>query len=301
VIIINVFKLLDRSKKKDSCLVIYSLLNRIPLFFFGSDPPIIDNLLNELSTIIPFRKELTFYNDFISMEEYEEIIQNENIDFNIQRTQICCPCSYFAQLLKTFHSYKSFIIGVNLERQEDCFDFIDSHLKSMIKKYVCILLYSNKIKIISKGINRKSLDLSFEAKILQKVSEDTEKAISKMKRVLNDKVRLKNIDRDLANTLLDFEVEINELKMNIIKKEIQNFYSGSKRTFFILTRLKLLNGIGINSSIGSRTLLETIDYLDVSINRILSFIESEWGENFNDLIEQDKNAYIGDKIQSLWG
>jgi hypothetical protein len=301
VIIINIFKLFDSSKKKDSSLVLYSLLNRIPIFFFGSDPLMIDNLLIELSTIIPFRKELTFYNDFISMEEYEDIIQNENIDFNIQRTQIRCPCSVSVQLLKALNSYQSFIIGVNLERQEECFDFIKFHLNAIIKKYICILLYSNKIKIISEGINHKSLDLNFEARILQKVSEDTDRAISKMKRVLNDKVRLKNINKDLANTLLDFEVEINELKMNIIKKEIQNFYSGSKRTFFILTRLKLLHGIGINSSIGSRTLLETIDYLDVSIDRILSFIESEWGEKFNDLIEQDKNAYIGDKIQSLWG
>jgi hypothetical protein len=301
VIIINVFKLLDNSKKKDSSLVIYSLLNRIPIFFFGSDPLEIDNLLIELSTIIPFRKELTFYNDFISIEEYEDIIENENNDFNIQRTQIRCPCSVSVQLMKTLNSYQSFIIGVNLEKQEECINFINYHLKTIVDKYICIFLYSNKIKIISEGINHKSLDLNFEARILQKVSEDTERAISRMKRVLNDKVRLKYIDKALANTLLDFEVEINELKMNIIKKEIQNFYSGSKRMFFILTRLKLLHGIGINSSIGSRTLLETIDYLEVSINRILSFIESEWGENFNDLIEQDKNVYIGDKIQSLWG
>ena len=122
-----------------------------------------------------------------------------------------------------------------------------------------------------------------------------------MKKVLSDKITTNQLDKDLLKTLLDFEEEKNELKKNIFKREIQNFYSGSKRAFFILSRVNLLNSIGIQTRIGAKTLLETIDYEEAPIERICSFIKKEWGDNFSDLIEDGKKAFIGDKIVSLWG
>jgi hypothetical protein len=47
--------------------------------------------------------------------------------------------------------------------------------------------------------------------------------------------------------------------------------------------------------------LETIDYEEVPIERIISFIKKEWGEDFSDLIEDGKKSFMGDKIVSLWG
>ena len=136
-----------------------------------------------------------------------------------------------------------------------------------------------------KGMNEKQVDLTLEQNILQKISEDTEKAIVRMKRVLSDKIKLKDIDKSMAKTLLDFETEKDELKISILKKEIENFHSGSKRAFFILNRLKLLNDMKIKTTIGSKTLFETIDYEEVPISRIISFIYKEWSEDFSNLIE----------------
>jgi len=64
--------------------------------------------------------------------------------------------------------------------------------------------------------------------------------------------------------------------------------------------LNLLNDLEISTKIGSKTLLETIDYEQVPINRIISFINKEWGEDFSNLIENGKKVFIGDKIQSMW-
>jgi hypothetical protein len=122
-----------------------------------------------------------------------------------------------------------------------------------------------------------------------------------MKRTLSGKVKTEEIDEDLIKTLLDFDVEKEELKRNIFKKEIQNFYSGSKRAFFIFSRLNLLNNIDMNTKIGSKTLLETIDYKDAPIDRIVSFINKEWGEDFSLLIENGKKVNALDSMQSLWG
>jgi len=122
-----------------------------------------------------------------------------------------------------------------------------------------------------------------------------------MKRTLSGKVKTEEIDEDLIKTLLDFDIEKEELKRNIFKKEIQNFYSASKRAFFIFSRLNLLNNIDMNTKIGTKTLLETIDYNDAPIDRIVSFINKEWGEDFSLLIENGKKVNALDSMQSLWG
>jgi hypothetical protein len=122
-----------------------------------------------------------------------------------------------------------------------------------------------------------------------------------MKRTLSGKVKTEEIDEDLIKTLLDFDIEKEELKRNIFKKEIQNFYSGSKRAFFIFSRLNLLNNIDMNTKIGSKTLQETIDYNDAPIERIVSFVNKEWGEDFSLLIENGKKVNALDSMQSLWG
>ena len=164
-----------------------------------------------------------------------------------------------------------------------------------------IAFFSDSFSIELVGINWKLLDLQFEYSVLQKISQDTEKAIIKMKRVLLGKIKSEEIDEDLIDVLLDFNREKEELKKNILKKEIQNFYSGSKRAFSILSRLNLLNNIEMKTQIGSKTLLETIDYEDAPIDRIISFINKEWGEDFSILIENGKKVNALDSMQSLWG
>jgi hypothetical protein len=167
--------------------------------------------------------------------------------------------------------------------------------------FIEIFLKENNITIKGIGFDDKLINLNLEEEILTKISEDTENSINKMKRVLYEKINKNQINKELIESLLDFKIEKKEIKKNIFKKEIQNFYSGSKRAFFILSKLNLLNTMQIESKIGSKTLLETINYKEVPIERIISFIKNEWGEDFSDLVENNKLSFIGDKIQSFWG
>jgi len=297
----NFFKILDKFKRHYISLILYCLLDRIPIIVMGDDSEKINSFLIELSELIHFRRDYVFYTDFISLEEYEDLISNENIDYNYQRAHIRCPCDVAIKALNIFKNVDSWLIGIVSPRQKE--DLIK--LKDFISKKARIILYisffSNKFSIDLEQMNLKSVDLTLEENIFKKISQDTEKSIIKMKRVLNDKITSNQLDRDLVKTLLDFEVEKSELKKNIFKREIQNFYSGSKRAFFILSRLNLLNNIEIYTKIGSKTLLETIDYEEAPIERIVSFIRKEWGEDFSDLIEDGKKSFMGDKIVSLWG
>jgi hypothetical protein len=297
----NIFRVFDKIKKKNSGLILYCILNRIPIFVFGDKVKKVDKFLIELSRLIHFRKEIVFYTDFISLAEYDNLMQNEEVDFNTQRVQIRCPANVALKALNQFESFDSFIVGFEIPRQKDNFLYLKNQIRKKASQFLNIIISSNTITVDLEGINSKLIDLTLEDNIFQKISQDTEKAIVRMKRVLSEKIHTLKIEKDIVNSLLDFNVEKEELKRNIFKKEIQNFYSGCKRAFFILSRLNLLNTIEISTTIGSNTLLETIDYLDAPIDRILFFINREWGETFSDLLESNKKTFIVDKIQSLWG
>jgi len=299
--LLNFFKLLEVLKAPDAALILYALLDRVPIIVYGNEAVNVDDFVIDLSNLIHFRKEFIFYTDFISMDEYNNLIMNENLDYNSQRIHIRCPSSVALKALNQFEQFNSWIIGIEIpQEKERVLQFINS-VKKKINYFLSIEFFSNSISIEVVGLNWKLLDLTFERDVLHKISQDTEKAIIKMKRTLSGKVKTEDIDEDLIKTLLDFDIEKEELKQNIFKKEIQNFYSGSKRAFFIFSRLNLLNNIDMNTKIGGKTLLETIDYEDAPMDRIVSFIHKEWGEDFSPLIENGKKVNALDSMQSLWG
>lgn len=297
----NFFDFLDKLKRNYNSIILYCLLDRIPIVILGDDSDYIDNILIELSELVHFRKDYIFYTDFISKIEYENLISNEEIDYNYQRAHIRCPCNVSFKALNQFDKIQSWLIGLKNSEEKEQLNYIKNLIKKKANEILYIIITPKDIYIDLEGVNIKSIDLTFEQNIFKKISQDTEKSIAKMKRVLSDKITTNKLDKDLVKTLLDFDQEKSELKKNIFKREIQNFYSGSKRAFFIFSRLQLLNNLEIQTNIGSKTLLETIDYEEASIERIISFIKKEWGENYSDLIEDGKKAFIGDKLVSLWG
>ena len=298
---LNFFKILDTLKRQDASLIFYSLLNRIPIIVSGENSEDVNNFLIDLSELIHFRKEFVFYTDFISESEYDNLIQNENIDYNSEKAHIRCPCNVSLKALNRFERFYSWIIGIEILEDENASFDLKKSLKKKMEIFLYIKLNSAKCVVELEGTNLKDIDLSLEQRLLQKISQDTEKAIAKMMRVLNEKTKFDNIDKDLMNTLLDFETEKKELKKNIIKTEMQKFFSASKRAFFILSRLNLLRNIEINTRIGNKTLLETIDYEEAPLERIISFINKEWNEDFYMVIENGKKINALDSMQSMWG
>jgi hypothetical protein len=295
------FKILDKFKKDYSSLILYCLLDRIPIILMGDDSEKLDRFLIELSYLAHFRRDYVFYTDFISSEEYEDLISNESIDYNYQRAHIRCPCGVAIKALNTFKNIDSWVIGIVIPKNKEELGKLKDFINKKANEILYISFTSNNFSIDFKQSPLRSIDLTLEQNIFKKISQDTEKSIIKMKRVLNDKITSNQLDKDFVKTLLDFEIEKGELKKNIFKREIQNFYSGSKRAFFILSRLNLLNNLEVYTKIGTKTLLETIDYEEVPIDRIISFIKKEWGEDFSELIEDGKKSFMGDKIVSLWG
>ena len=208
----NFFKVLDKLKSKKMAMIIYCLLDRIPIFVLGKDSNIIDEFLIELSELAHFRKEIVFFTDFISKNEYLYLIQNEDIDYNSQRVQIRCPSSVALKAINQIESFKSWLIGMVIFNYDNDIINIKNLIKEKAKRFLCIIISSNPISVEMEGMNVKSVDLTLELNILQKIFLDTEKSIAQMKRILTDKIKSNNFDEELIKTLLDFEIEKEELK-----------------------------------------------------------------------------------------
>ncbi|TXT64778.1 MAG: hypothetical protein BAJALOKI1v1_520004 [Promethearchaeota archaeon] len=296
----NIFNTLNRMKKKEQYVLLYCLLDRIPIIVVGECPETVDEFIMDLLNLINFRKELVYFTDFTMKEELDNIFQNECYDFNSMRVQIRCPSNIGTKLIEQFDSFLAMIIGIQIPKRNHL-HLIEKMVKEKEKCFLEIILNENHIKTKFIGIDEKEINLDLEEMIFRKITENAENSINKMKRVVHEQITKNEVNNGLLDSLLDFEIEKKEIKKNIFLKELQDFYSGAKRAFFILSKLNLLNNMQIDSKIGSKTLLETINYKDVPIERILSFILNEWGEDFSNIIENTKLAFIGDKIQSFWG
>ncbi|TFF97086.1 MAG: hypothetical protein EU547_05245 [Promethearchaeota archaeon] len=296
----DIFDILDPLDKREKALLLYSLLNRLPIIIFGSSSDKIDQFIIELIELINFRKDLVFNTDFISYSEFHALIENETNDYNMMRIQVRCSTSSAMKALKEFVKFESIIIGFKIKNDTELV-VIKDQINQKENNYLEIFIEDEQISIKMEYNHNSTINTSLEQNIFKKITENTEVSIDKMKRVLSESIIKEGYDGDLKNILLDLESEKREIKKNILHKEIKNFYAGSKRAFFLLSKLDLLNNMNIGSKIGSKTLLETIDYHDAPIERILSFINKEWGHDFSYLIENNKLTFIGEKIQSFWG
>ena len=63
--------------EKNFALILYCLLNRIPIIVLGDELSEVDDFIAELCDLMHFRKELIYYTDFISESEYQNLCANE--------------------------------------------------------------------------------------------------------------------------------------------------------------------------------------------------------------------------------
>ncbi|MFX1490305.1 MAG: hypothetical protein ACFFBI_14230 [Promethearchaeota archaeon] len=310
----NLFDILETLNFSDAALIFYCLLNRIPIIVLGEESGIVDMFLIELTEIVNFRKEYVFYRDFLSEEDYGNLISNEYTDYSLPRAHIRCPCSVSIKAINQLKEFDSWVIGFKIENDNGKLKSFITAIKKKMDFFLSILLFPNsysvnlefserylkrieQLRILWEqpvaithlvSFNLEHLDISLEKRFLQKISQYTNKVIAKMTNLFSEKVKSIDLNKDLKRALLDFENEENELKKSLVRTEIQNFVSSSKKAFFILSRLNLLRDLDYKINIESKTVLDIIDCHKVSIDRIIFFIYREWGENFYNIIENGK-------------
>ena len=89
----------------------------------------IDDFLIELSNLIHFRREYVFYTDFISIEDYNNLIQTEDMDYNAQTVHIRCSSNVALKALNQFDKLNSWIIGLVAPKHKKNLDEIKNLIK----------------------------------------------------------------------------------------------------------------------------------------------------------------------------
>ncbi|MHA1747017.1 MAG: hypothetical protein ACTSYF_00015 [Promethearchaeota archaeon] len=298
----TLINLLQLFSIKDLALLIRCLFDRIPIIIGGKDADLIDDTLIELTNIMPIRKELIFGTDFLTSDEYNLILKEESLDYDNQRIIFRCPVHSEDQVLSNIKDIKGWVIGLVENGDRDMFFEKASLLRKKSNKSLFLIISKeHEIEYMKYyDNNKKKIDISFENKLINNILSQTEYSIERIKRVLEKKIVTNNLNSSIVESLIDLSQEEITIKENILKKEILEFHHACRRGLALLSRLNFLNQFQ-SVKIGKKTFFDSISYNGISTERFLDFIQAEWNESFNGLIDNRLVAILGDHLDSLWG
>lgn len=298
---INLFKI----GEEEFALILYSLLNRIPILISGSSKHNVEFFANKLADLMVFRNKLIFYTDFVGKDELNLILEEEESNYDVQRSIIICPNEGLHKAMQLFDDFKAWILCFNSNNEDDQDVQLKVILKTILDKIQTFLYISNDnetIRVEMKSLTEFETDLRFEKMIYRKAIKFVDDSISKMGRIFSQNLKKStNYDAELMEELLDFSFEESNLKKNFFKIQILQFYNANRRAFSLLNKLDLLNSLNLAFNLNKQTLMETISYTDASSTRLLEFIKQEWNADFSNYIDKNKAKYKDDLVESLWG
>jgi len=292
-------------------LILKCLLDRIPILIAGTNKEEVEYLANFLADLMNFRTKLIFYTDFISETELDVLLQEEDTNYDTNRYIIVCPNDAIHKALRMFADFKSWILCYHIlfdesKINQDGFNarlsFILNVMRNKTDNFLLVENSENNISVNMVGLKYKNVDLKFERLIYSKAVKFVDNSISRMRRIFEQRLALlKNFSKELREELLDFNFEELNLKRNIFKIQILEFYNAARRVFSILNKISILNSLNVKTELSDQTILDTISYSNASFFRLTQFIRAEWGEIFYGEIETESMKYKEDVIESLWG
>jgi hypothetical protein len=281
--------------KKQLAVVLRSVLDRYPIIVFSESKESVDSIAESLVKLVPHRREVVFGSDFISSSEHEQMILHEKSDYNGERMIYRAPSSSAQLLSEQITEFRGWIIATEY-----------THLPEIKKAFLPISLSpltlgfkEGTLTIVSNGNPNAFSDTSFELKLLEKVTSETQTRIERITRILKRAAQGKVSER-LERSLVDLNQEEERVRQSLYKEHIQAFVEASWRVMIILMRLRLLQGVGVKSVISDKMLRQAIDYKGASIERLLMFIKAEWDEDFHTSVQEGTEQTFGDRLEGFW-
>ena len=274
----NFFELLSKLKKSLKPLILYSLLNRIPLVVFSKlNEVFIRQILINLANVVYFRDIYFFKKDLFSKDELIKLINSEEIEDMSNRYTIIGYVNNF-QELTDFKDFLSFIIGIKKVKEEKL--EISPH-----QPYLELIIDVNSVNANLNGLNTKDLDLKFEENVLNKIDNETNKSLDDVSYLLKTQLEIYKIAQynNLYIRTMDIEREREIIKYTILQNEIQKFISASEKIYMLLRKAHQFMEIdkNLDIKIKEKDLIDPIESNEASIKRILTFIETNWRNNFS--------------------
>ncbi|MBD3351365.1 MAG: hypothetical protein GF364_07750 [Candidatus Lokiarchaeota archaeon] len=296
--------------EEDFSLILRCMLDRVPILITGINKDDVEFFAHKLADLMSFRNKIIFYTDFISKNELDMILDEEESNYDVQRSIIISPNDATHKALQIFNNFKSWILCFHYndlpEVSDNSFNsrlnFITNLIQGKEDFFLLIENLDNNIDVNVIGKKVKFSDLKYEKLIHNRAIKFVDNAINRMKRIFSQRLLVNHeIEEDFRDELLNFGFEENNLKNNFFKIKILEFYNAARRAFSILNKISILSSLNINIELNYKTLMDTISYTDASHSRLLDFIRAEWNEGFSSEIDTQEEKYKSDLIEGLWG
>jgi hypothetical protein len=282
-------------ERRELAVVLRALLDRIPIIVSGDSAEDADLMAEALVSLVPHRREVVFGSDFASHSEHEQMIHHEQSDYDGERILFRAPSCTIPAITQQIRSFGGWVIATNGHNLKRIVGVVEARHRSV----VVLNLVNQGVKLKPNGNERSLSQTSFEQKLLEKVVSETEMKIERIARVLRRAARGKVSER-LESNLVDLGHEEERVRQSLFREHIGAFVHAAWRMLTILSRLRLLEGVGVSSTISDKILYEAIDYKAAPIERLLDFIKAEWSEDFSRSVEGGRARIFGDRLEGFW-
>lgn len=280
---------------KKLAIVLRSVLDRFPVIIYSDSVDAVDSIAESLVQLVPHRREVVFGSDFVSFSEYEKMMTYERSDYNGERIIYRAPSSAAQLVSNQITDFKGWIIASNQSNFKEIFNILSQTPASPIVLH----LKDGILRLESNGNSKALSDTSFEHKLLEKVTSETRTKMERITRILRRAAQGKVSER-LEKSLVDLNHEEERVRQSLYREHIQAFVEAAWRVLIILMRLRLLQGVGVKTTISDKMLRQAIDYKGASIVRLMEFIKAEWGEDFQSSVQDGTGQTVGDRLEGFW-
>lgn len=281
--------------RKQLANVLCSILNRNPVILYSKSSEAADSIAESLVKFVPHRREVVFGSDFICRSEHDELIMHEKSDYNGERIIYRSPCSAAPLVSSQIVDFQGWIIAA----EEGNFESLQNTLLENSSFPIVLKLKDKALLLESNGNPAIKSDTNFELKLLEKVTSETRTKMERITRILQRATHGKVSER-LEKSLIDLNQEEERVRQSLYREQILAFVEAAWRVMIILMRLRLLQEVGVKSTISDKMLIQAIDYKGASIDRLMEFIKAEWGEEFQSSVQEGTGQTFGDRLEGFW-
>ncbi|MFX0169294.1 MAG: hypothetical protein ACFE89_08085 [Candidatus Hodarchaeota archaeon] len=286
---------LNTLNRKNLAIVLRSILDRYPVIISSDSPESADMIAEALVKLVPHRREVVFGSDFISNSEHTRMVEHEKSDYNGERMIYRSPSSSMNLVSNEISNFQGWIIVTD----SSYFDQVHSNISNNSFSPIILRHREGGLKLESNGGYKSVSKVGFEEKLLEKVTSETRMKMERITRILRRAAQGK-VSKRLESSLIDLNNEEERVRQSLYREHIQGFVEAAWRVLIILMRLRLLQGVGVKSTISNKMLQQAIDYKGASIERLMEFIKSEWGEDFENSVQDGTGQSVGDRLEGFW-
>lgn len=291
-----------KTKKAKLATILKALLNRVPVVVTGLVPEEVTTLVGQISSLVPFRKELIFYHHFLDQVELDNLYAMEEMDGQSERVTFQALPDTIGKL-DAISNFKGWVVGCARDEFEATKAWILEHHDPVVT--VEIGEEARRLVTRVEGLNARALKKAkFEKSLLQKI--DAESAFALIEGILNSKIKYGG---EATDDLLDLLQEIAEMseevkltERKLLEKELHAFHIIAFLTYTILSKISALQELGVkNLKINEKTLKKALLTTDAPVDRLHDFITAEWGQDFSSLTVTGWGSWLGDALEGATG